>query len=63
MNGYISPDGKYLAYGDQGGIHIQLIDGEETRTIPQPEGLGYKITGWFPIGWSSRSRHWDGGGS
>jgi eukaryotic-like serine/threonine-protein kinase len=51
MNGYISPDGKYLAYGDQGGIHIQLIDGGVTRTIPQPEGLGYKITGWFPIGW------------
>ena len=51
MNGYISPDGKYLAYGDKAGIHIQLIDGGETRTIPQPEGLGYKITGWFPIGW------------
>lgn len=51
INAYISPDGKYLAYGDQSGIHIQLIDGGETRTIPQPEGLGYKITGWFPIGW------------
>jgi Tol biopolymer transport system component len=51
MNGSISPDGKYLAYGDQGGIHIQAIDGGERRTIPQPEGLAYKIVGWFPIGW------------
>jgi len=51
IDAYISPDGKYLAYGDQGGIHIQVIDGGEARTIPQPEGPGYKITGWFPIGW------------
>jgi Tol biopolymer transport system component len=51
MNAYISPDGKYLAYGDQGGIHIQLIDGGEMRTIPPPAALGYKISGWFPIGW------------
>ena len=51
MNGHISPDGKYLAYSDQGGIHIQLIDGGEARTIPQPEGQAFKITGWCPIGW------------
>ena len=48
---HISPDGKYLAYADQGGIHLQLIDSGETRTIPQPHGLGYKVTGWSPVGW------------
>jgi eukaryotic-like serine/threonine-protein kinase len=47
----ISPDGKYLAYADQAGIHLQLIDTGETRTIPQPQSLGYKVTGWSPVGW------------
>jgi serine/threonine protein kinase/Tol biopolymer transport system component len=47
----ISPDGKYLAYGDQAGIHLQLIDTGETRTIPQPQDVGYKVTGWWPVGW------------
>src|SRR5215470_11098247 len=47
----ISPDGKYLAYADQAGIHLQLIDTGETRTIPQPQDVGYKITGWSPVGW------------
>jgi Tol biopolymer transport system component len=48
---HISPDGKYLAYADQAGIHLQLIDTGETRTIPQPQGLEYKVTGWWPVGW------------
>src|SRR5215813_14358728 len=48
---HISPDGKYLAYADQAGIHLQLIDTGETRTIPQPQGVEYKITGWWPVGW------------
>ena len=47
----ISPDGKYLAYDDQAGIHLQLIGTGETRTIPQPRGLGHDVTGWLPIGW------------
>jgi hypothetical protein len=45
---HISPDGKYLAYADQAGIQLQLIDTGETRTIPQPQGLEYKVTGWSP---------------
>jgi eukaryotic-like serine/threonine-protein kinase len=48
---HISPDGKYLAYADQAGIHLQLIDTGETRIIPPPQGVGYKITGWSPVGW------------
>ncbi|HXJ93646.1 MAG TPA: protein kinase [Terriglobia bacterium] len=48
---HISPDGKYLAYADQAGIHLQLIDTGENRTIPQPEGVGNDVTGWTPVGW------------
>jgi len=48
---HISPDGKYLAYADQAGIHLQLIDTGENRTIPQPQGLGHDVTDWGPVGW------------
>jgi eukaryotic-like serine/threonine-protein kinase len=47
----ISPDGKYLAYADQAGIHLQLIDTGENRTISQPQGSGHEVTGWSPVGW------------
>src|ERR1700694_4280062 len=36
-SGTISPDGKYLAYWDVKGIHLQLIATGEMRTIPQPK--------------------------
>src|SRR5207253_393259 len=48
---HISPDGKYLAYADQAGIRLQLIDTGETRTIRQPKGVGHVVTGWLPVGW------------
>ncbi len=44
----ISTDGKYLAYSDLGGIHLQLIATGETRTIPQT--AGWTVTSWFPDG-------------
>jgi len=53
--GAISPDGKYLAYTDGKGIHIKLIESDETRSVPQPESLkndrvNWEIvpTAWFP---------------
>src|SRR5438128_4615253 len=51
----ISPDGKYLAYWDVKGIHLQLIATGEMRIIPQPkalEGSGAEwwIGPWFPDG-------------
>jgi serine/threonine protein kinase/Tol biopolymer transport system component len=54
-NGTISPDGKYLAYWDVKGIHLQLTATGEMRTIPQPkalEGSGTEwwIGPWFPDG-------------
>jgi serine/threonine protein kinase/Tol biopolymer transport system component len=54
-NGTISPDGKYLAYWDVKGIHLQLIATAEMRTIPQPQtlegrGAEWWIGPWFPDG-------------
>jgi serine/threonine protein kinase/Tol biopolymer transport system component len=49
--GAISPDGKYLAYGDRTGMHLKLIQTGETRTIPEPEGPAPDRAGWWPNGW------------
>ncbi len=50
--GCISPDGKYLAYGDRMGMHLKLIQTGETRAIPQPEGLDARIgSGFMPLAW------------
>ena len=35
----LSPDGKYLAYGDSGGIHLRQIDTGETHLLPVPPGF------------------------
>src|SRR5205823_12833919 len=51
MDAHISPDGKYLAYDDLAGIHLQVIDTGESRVVPQPRGMAYQITGWLPVGW------------
>jgi DNA-binding winged helix-turn-helix (wHTH) protein/Tol biopolymer transport system component len=49
--GSISPDGKYLAYGDRTGLHLKLIRTGETIDIPRPEGLGPYPDSWWPNGW------------
>jgi len=53
--GAISPDGKYLAYTDDKGMHLKLIGADEAQVIPQPEELknvnvNWEImnTAWFP---------------
>jgi len=35
----ISPDGKYLAYGDSGGIHLRQTATGETHLLPVPPGF------------------------
>jgi tRNA A-37 threonylcarbamoyl transferase component Bud32 len=35
----ISPDGKYIAYGDLAGLHLRQIDTGETNLLPVPEGF------------------------
>lgn len=53
IDGAISPDGKYLAYSDHGGLHLKVIDTGETHTAAQPEELKtrnirWRVVGWFP---------------
>jgi Tol biopolymer transport system component/predicted Ser/Thr protein kinase len=54
FSGAISPDGKYLAYSDSGGIHLKLIETNEERILLQPSGVapdaGWDVAGWFPDG-------------
>jgi len=47
--GVISPDGKYLAYGDQRGLHLKLIQTGEITNIPQPPGVS--AGQWWPNAW------------
>jgi len=49
----ISPDGKYLGYSDQRGIHVQLLATGDTQNIPMPPGVlagqGYwYFNSWYP---------------
>ena len=49
----ISLDGKYLAYSDQQGIHVQLLETGDTQTMPLPAGTQsgqafWKVAGWYP---------------
>src|SRR5205823_13315606 len=46
----ISPDGKYIAYGDRSAIRIKLIETGETHTIPPPLGVS-KNALWVPMAW------------
>jgi eukaryotic-like serine/threonine-protein kinase len=38
-DGRISPDGRYLVYNDRSGMHLKIIETNETHTIPFPEAL------------------------
>jgi len=48
----ISPNGKYLAYSDPGGIHVKLLSTGEERLIPRPAGVPsgafWDVDSWFP---------------
>jgi serine/threonine protein kinase/Tol biopolymer transport system component len=50
LSAAISPDGKYLAYSDSGGIHVKLLSTGDERVIPQPAGVP-KGTGWGVNSW------------
>jgi serine/threonine protein kinase len=45
-SGTISPDGKYLVYGDRKGMHVKLIETGETRSVPAPPELNGKAMDW-----------------
>jgi serine/threonine protein kinase/Tol biopolymer transport system component len=48
----ISGDGKYLAYGDNFGLHVRSLESSEIRDIPNPLELGdahvFWSIHWFP---------------
>jgi serine/threonine protein kinase len=46
LGGAISPDGKYLAYTDLKGMHIQLIETGESQAVSQPEALKNSDVVW-----------------
>jgi Tol biopolymer transport system component len=47
----LSPDGKYLAYSDDGGLHIKLLETGETRTLPLPAEAVSSHATWLPAAW------------
>jgi DNA-binding winged helix-turn-helix (wHTH) protein/Tol biopolymer transport system component len=51
----VSPDGKYLAYADMKGIHLQLIPTGETQSIPQPEPFKGTYMDWDIKAWLADS--------
>jgi len=48
----MSPDSKYLAYGDAKGLHLKLIETGETQTIPAPKTLSNRAVRWGIFPWS-----------
>ncbi|HME01391.1 MAG TPA: protein kinase, partial [Terriglobia bacterium] len=49
----ISPDGKYLAYDDNLGIHVELVETGETQTLSIPRGgesaeVSWSLGAWYP---------------
>jgi Tol biopolymer transport system component len=49
--GFISPDGKYLAYNDRRGLYLMLIETRERRNIPQPKGSTAENPDWWASYW------------
>ena len=52
-SGSISPDGKYLAYSDAKGIHIEKVDTGESRSVQQLGSLKGNTVEWeiVPAAW------------
>jgi serine/threonine protein kinase/Tol biopolymer transport system component len=53
LNAAISPDGKFLGYWDQQGIHVQMLETGETQKMPlppgvQPESAFWSLASWYP---------------
>jgi DNA-binding winged helix-turn-helix (wHTH) protein len=46
----ISPDGRYLAYADDSGIHLKVVDTAEMHDLPTPAGSRINNLAWFSEG-------------
>ena len=44
----ISPDGRYLAFSDEGGFYLRFIDTGETHSLSLPPDLRPASLSWFP---------------
>jgi DNA-binding winged helix-turn-helix (wHTH) protein/Tol biopolymer transport system component len=44
----LSPDGRVIAYGDQSGIHLQMIATREVWNVPRPPTFS-RDDSWWPI--------------
>ena len=49
-SGMISPDGKYFAFSDTGGLFLRHIDSGETHAVPLPKDFRPRPECWFPDG-------------
>jgi eukaryotic-like serine/threonine-protein kinase len=47
----VSPDGKYLAYSEEAGLHIKLVETGEMRTLPLPAEAASGHATWIPAAW------------
>jgi hypothetical protein len=45
-SGQISPDGRYLAFGDSTGVQVRSIDAGQTRRFDDTKDM--KVYGWTP---------------
>jgi serine/threonine protein kinase/Tol biopolymer transport system component len=54
--GTLSPDGKYLAYSDRVGLHLQLVETGEARMLPEPQGINHNALGFAFGAWTPDSR-------
>jgi Tol biopolymer transport system component len=55
LSAAISPDGKYLGYVDRQGIHLQVVETGETRSVPLLPGIDPLKATWVMGGWYSDS--------
>ena len=46
----LSPDGKYVAFADKGGLFLRLLGSGETHAIAVPDDLKTRGVTWFPDG-------------
>jgi len=46
----ISPDGRYLAYADNTGLSLRLVETGETHPLALPDGFQLREIDWFPDG-------------
>jgi serine/threonine protein kinase/Tol biopolymer transport system component/DNA-binding winged helix-turn-helix (wHTH) protein len=46
----ISPDGRYLAYSDETGIHLKVVGTAEAHALPAPAGSRISRLAWFRDG-------------